>query len=590
MTGAWNRKRSSGIFSAAPSRYFHFFIMSGRSRPRMAKSPDSRPKEMKQACPVQCPELKEENQKKLPKRTKTQEIQKPKLAEEKPSVEETAEGKGAKHLMRGCDEERRMPTEGIITKTCSNRSKSVRKPPGDYLDAQLEIKTTITLPETPKKFSQASLEAPEPQASGQAESQTNSVKVAAKMQGEQLEKAGPRRASAKKIKAAAEKSNDEECADKDAQKMLKAKADSADDSVLRATLDKLKIKKKDQSETSKVVNDFIENLRKYLKAETICFKEVEEPLRTGSYYENLKISDPDEFDIMLPMPVKRVDVKPFGTDGAFYTVALKREKNPLLKFQQNEVLSASKMLKEFREEVKKFAKRFPEWKMELKKPGCPAVTLTREVASATISLDVVLCLKVKYRWPSFTEDGFKIEKWLGRKVKREYKWEPYYLVPKYEGSGNVESNGVKAKDAWRVSFSHIEKDIIKKHGSEKTCCEKEGASCCRKSCLKLLKHLLHLLKESNPSFDKFCSYHAKTTFLHACCSRTKDGEWEASRLGHCFNLLLQDFESHLRRGELQNFFIPGQNLLSSPRKKVCSDLADSIKEERENGFPIFDKY
>uniref|UniRef100_A0A3Q2PBB4 Cyclic GMP-AMP synthase n=1 Tax=Fundulus heteroclitus TaxID=8078 RepID=A0A3Q2PBB4_FUNHE len=555
--------------------------MSGRSRPRTAKSPDFRTKEMKHA-------LKEEKQKKIPKTTKTRDLQKSKHAEEKPPVEETAEEKGAKHLTWGSNEDLRMPTERKITKTCSNRSKSMRKAQEDRLDAQLEIKTTITLPETPKKFSQASLEAPEPQASSQAESQTNSVKVAAKIQGEQLEKAGPRRTSAKNNKAAAEKFNNEECADKDAQKMPKAKADS----VLRDTLDKLKIKKKDQSETSKVVNDFIENLRKYLKAETVCFKEVEEPLRTGSYYENLKISDPDEFDIMLPMPVERVDIKPFGTDGAFYTVALKRGGSPLLKFQQNEVLSASEMLKEFREAVKKFAKKFPdpEWKMEPKKRGCPAVTLTREVASATISLDVVLCLKVKSSWPSFTKDGFKIEPWLGTKVKQEYKWEPYYLVPKYEGSGNVESNGVQAKDAWRVSFSHVEKDIMKKHGSEKTCCEKKGASCCRKGCLKLLKHLLHLLKESNSSFDKFCSYHAKTTFLHACCSRTKDGEWEASLLGRCFNLLLQDFEGHLRHRKLQNFFIPGQNLLSALPMKVCSDLADSIRKERENGFPIFVKY
>lgn len=34
-------------------------------------------------------------------------------------------------------------------------------------------------------------------------------------------------------------------------------------------------------------------------------------------------------------------------------------------------------------------------------------------------------------------------------------------------------------DSWRVSFSHIEKAIMKNHGSEKTCCEQGGARCCR---------------------------------------------------------------------------------------------------------------
>lgn len=111
----------------------------------------------------------------------------------------------------------------------------------------------------------------------------------------------------------------------------------------------------------------------------------------------------------------------------------------------------------------------------------------------------------------------------------------------------------------------------------------------RKDCLKLLKHLLHLLKESNSSFAKFCSYHAKTTLLHACCSRTRDSDWAASDLNRCFGLILQDFESHLRRGELSNFFIPSQNLLSGPGKSLCKHLADCVKEQRENGFPIFER-
>lgn len=62
---------------------------------------------------------------------------------------------------------------------------------------------------------------------------------------------------------------------------------------------------------------------------------------------------------MIPMPVDRVNIQPFGEKGAFYRVALKRGTNPLQKFQQNDVLSASEMLKEFRKEVKKFAKDFP---------------------------------------------------------------------------------------------------------------------------------------------------------------------------------------------------------------------------------------
>lgn len=80
-----------------------------------------------------------------------------------------------------------------------------------------------------------------------------------------------------------------------------------------------------------------------------------------------------------------------------------------------------------------------------KKKGCPAVTLTTEVNSVTISLDIVLCLVVKSSWPAFTKEGFRIEGWLGTKEKLKYKRMPYYLVPKYEGRGTAESDGVLAK-------------------------------------------------------------------------------------------------------------------------------------------------
>ncbi|KAM6915808.1 cyclic GMP-AMP synthase [Xenentodon cancila] len=397
----------------------------------------------------------------------------------------------------------------------------------------------------------------------------------------------------KKTKTAVEKTT------KASQKPTKTKQESFEDSekevfkeevdaILLTTLKNLKIKRNDRSFASEVVNEVTSLVIKHLKQNTDCFKDVEEPLRTGSYYENLKISNPDEFDVMLPIPVDRVNIEPFGDDGAFYSVRLKRGVSPLQKFEANSILSATKMLEEFRKEVKKCLKECKEWKMAKKKRGCPAVTLTTTVQSVPISLDLVLCLVVKSSWPPFTKDGLNIEHWLGTKVKQEHRRKPYYLVPKYEGMGTAENDGILAKDAWRVSFSHIEKAIIKNHGSQKTCCERAGTSCCRKDCLKLVKHLLHLLKEKKPELNKFCSYHAKTTFLHACCSRTSDTEWKDSDLSLCFQLLLQDFENHLRHGKLCNFFIPSQNLLSSPGIKMCENLANCIKEQREKGFPIFE--
>ncbi|KAK2824553.1 hypothetical protein Q5P01_021728 [Channa striata] len=366
-----------------------------------------------------------------------------------------------------------------------------------------------------------------------------------------------------------------------------ARNNTADDSILYTTLEKLKIKRNDRANAAELVNEIKKHIIKHLKQNSLCFKEVEEPLCTGSYYENVKISNPDEFDVMFPIPVERVKIEGFGDDGAFYRVGLQRDRSPLQRFQERETLSASKMLDHFREEVKECVKALPEWEVTRKKKGCPAVTLTTRRQSVTISLDIVLCLVVKSSWPAFTQEGLKIDAWLGTKVKRDFKWKPFYLVPKYEGRGTVENAGVLARDVWRISFSHIEKEILKNHGSEKTCCEKDGERCCRKDCLKLLKHLLSLLKEKDPSFDKFCSYHAKTTLLHVCCSRTKDSDWRASNLSQCFQLLLEDFICHLEKGVIHNFFIPSQNLLSGVDQRRCNSLARRIREEHDNCFPVF---
>lgn len=71
-----------------------------------------------------------------------------------------------------------------------------------------------------------------------------------------------------------------------------------------------------------------------------------------------QISNPDEFDVMVPVPVERVNVEHFRDDGAFYRVSLKRGSSPLWKFQEVDTLSGFKMLEEFREDVKNCIKPF----------------------------------------------------------------------------------------------------------------------------------------------------------------------------------------------------------------------------------------
>ncbi|XP_022540412.2 cyclic GMP-AMP synthase [Astyanax mexicanus] len=367
------------------------------------------------------------------------------------------------------------------------------------------------------------------------------------------------------------------------------------DRVLRDTLEKLKIKKTERNEATRCVNEIQKEIAKHLKESLDWCKEIQE-LKTGSHVENVKICESDEFDVMLVISVDRVDIQPFRGDGAFYSVALKRNScKSLDKFlNKDKIIEASKMLTEFRKKVKECVPKLTSKyniTVEGKKPGCPAVTLqVKGKDGRIISLDFVLGLEVhSSSWPAITKDGFKIDNWLGRKVKTDLKRKPFYLVPKYEGKGTTECDGVKAKDAWRISFSHVEKEVLKNHGHSKTCCEGRP-SCCRKQCLKLLKYLVQGLKEHHPKeAGKLCSYHAKTTLLHACAERVEDSEWEISQLSHCFQQVLSDFENYLRKQDLPNFFIPSHNLLKSAGldKKTCNFLADEIEFQRNNCFPVF---
>lgn len=82
-----------------------------------------------------------------------------------------------------------------------------------------------------------------------------------------------------------------------------------------------------------------------------------------------------------------------------------------------------------------------------KKAGSPAITLQIKNPSSEISVDIILTLKVQQSWPLTTQGGFKIEQWLGTKVRRDLKFRSLYLVAKQNkrekvlrGTSNMDNN------------------------------------------------------------------------------------------------------------------------------------------------------
>ncbi|NWW50781.1 CGAS synthase, partial [Pedionomus torquatus] len=302
-----------------------------------------------------------------------------------------------------------------------------------------------------------------------------------------------------------------------------------------------------------------------------------------------QVLEPNEFDIMLLMRVERLQLEECDDTGAFYYLSFKR--NPkekyLLKFlDEDGRLSAFKMLQALREIIKQEVKNIKdaEVTVQRKKARSPAITLQiRNPRTSDISVDIILTLEVQQSWPPSTREGLRVEQWQGRKVKGDLRNNPLYLVAKQN-----KKEKVLKENTWRLSFSHVEKTILKDHGSSKTCCESDGSKCCRKGCLKLLKYLLEQLKmKYTKELDKFCSYHVKTAYFHACVMWPRDTEWQWGDLEHCFQRYLGYFLDCLQRSQLPHFFIPQYNLLSPQDKASNAFLSRQLNYQLNNRFPIF---
>ncbi|NWX64931.1 CGAS synthase, partial [Promerops cafer] len=337
----------------------------------------------------------------------------------------------------------------------------------------------------------------------------------------------------------------------------------------------------------RLVKRVVSHLVQAIRGRDSCFSSIK-LLSAGSYYERVKISEPNEFDIMLVMPVTRLQLDASDDTGAFYYVTFKRSptKKGWLKFlEEDGKLSAFKMLQALREIIKQEVKNIKDVRVTVarKKAGSPAITLQIKNPPSEISLDIILTLEAQQSWPLSTQSGLKIQQWLGTKIRKDLRFKPLYLVAKQN-----KTEKVLRGNTWRLSFSHIEKRVISDHGNSKTCCESNGPKCCRKGCLKLLKYLLEQLKMKHPKeLEKFCSYHVKTVFFHSCVMWPDDSDWHLGDLDHCFQRCLGFFVDCLQKSQLTHFFIPQYNLLSIEDKARHHFLSRKISHELNNGFPVF---
>uniref|UniRef100_A0A8C5WLN1 Cyclic GMP-AMP synthase n=1 Tax=Leptobrachium leishanense TaxID=445787 RepID=A0A8C5WLN1_9ANUR len=357
-----------------------------------------------------------------------------------------------------------------------------------------------------------------------------------------------------------------------------------------AVMKKLSLKKDDISAAALIVNDV---LTRILKSDAITknpiFAKIE-AMKTGSYYEGLKIFRPNEFDIMLKIPIKqRLELEQSDESGAFYRLSLKRlpasdSWNKYIHKESKNILQST-VINDFSEIVKDALEQTDNIKIITEIHNSPAITFEINNKHETISVDLVLALEVQKNWPEKTNEGMKIGSWLGKKTKKDYRKEKIYFVAKKpRGVCNTED----LDDVWRLSFSNIEKKILTNHGNAKTCCERNEQKCCRKQCLKRLKCLLELIKQkSDKSLDVFSSYYTKTTLFHCCVKYPLDQDWKEEDLENCFDRLVEFFLAFLVEGNLPNFFIPSHNLISGISQNCLDLLCHEITQQKCEKYPVF---
>ncbi|XP_033098602.1 mitochondrial dynamics protein MID51-like [Anneissia japonica] len=285
-----------------------------------------------------------------------------------------------------------------------------------------------------------------------------------------------------------------------------------------------------------VVEDIKNSLQKFVQDESKTNYTFGDIMPQGSSYEGLKVMEPDEFDLLLPLMLKNSnwEYSKYQSSGYVFITKIQgyifNTKTPYDNAIVNDVYLSPIVIKRKMQSIVKRAVDnmvFPNVQRVTLRESGPALTL--EVlydGSQRMSIDVV---------PSIN---------IGNKLvvaKRHPDSDQYQSRTDHNMLNNL----------WRVSFSENEKAIIR---------EMDGMYECRRTCLKILKTIQ--LRKGSSQLGMLSSYHLKTCMLHLNADRSI-GSWHQDNLDDCFKDLLMILIQFLNDGKMSSFFDPNIDLFST---------------------------
>lgn len=353
--------------------------------------------------------------------------------------------------------------------------------------------------------------------------------------------------------------------------------------LLRFFKAKVSLPQEEINQNSKVVNSVLLMILEKIRTEDEIFSLKQ--LNTGSYYEKLRVSSPEEFDVMLVFEAHLIrrffKVKEYCRDHPGFAKLVfndcipgGRERWGNFLSRDGKFLSPEKLMRRFYELIQRAVRSSPHGRRNLKiEQHGPAVTLTID---GKIDLDLVLSVEV-LEWPSCAKGwGSTSRAWPSTVEVEQIKMkEPkFYLVAK--PCPDKQRALTDSRLFWRISFSEAEKTLLKSASSDKKYYR--------------ITKAIYLAKKS--SLKPLTSFHLKNLFLH-CRSEHPRAKHDDSNLGESVVRFFQSLIDCLKRGSLQHFFVNRRSLLSemteAERRDVVDKLTRYLKELVQNPKAFLEK-
>lgn len=353
------------------------------------------------------------------------------------------------------------------------------------------------------------------------------------------------------------------------------------------------------------IRSFVDETAEYIGRQDPLFKNFVIP--SGSFYEDLKVEGPDEFDFMICLEElskpgvcvsKDIPLRPVPDPGYVHVQVADKVTRHRWKgyISKRENLKPDVLLNRFRNLVEKAVKNRKRTSrdkigtivdVEFRKIPVTVKVMWNgtKYPNYEIAIDLTLCIRMS-GWPTASDIQKRVDRsHPGYEMFREAVRSGHHLVASTIGESG------KPRPCWRLSFSIPEGIVLKGiFKNPKLVC---------KVALKVLKVLRRKNEDNLCLFEQdpevsisyritwaFHSYVLKTMFLHEWTEFPEDSYWTKDQLGKRVKGILQRIRDSVIGKDIRSFWVPDCKLFNFRARKPtqtkhCVDNISQLLDKLE---------